>query len=141
MATWAALGTIADVMPLTHDNRTLVRHGLELLADSARPGIRALVELAGLSGRPMTAVSAAFGLAPRINAAGRMGDVYDALELLLCEDEGTAGKRRKSSAATTTSARRSKRRSWRRWRRRSPLIRRWCRSGSSSWMAPAGIMA
>ena len=86
----AALGTIADVMPLTHDNRTLVRHGLELLADSARPGIRALVELAGLSGRPMTAVSAAFGLAPRINAAGRMGDVYDALELLLCEDEGTA---------------------------------------------------
>lgn len=53
----AALGTIADVMPLTHDNRTLVRHGLELLADSARPGIRALVELAGLSGRPMTAVS------------------------------------------------------------------------------------
>ena len=86
----AALGTIADVMPLTHDNRTLVRHGLELLADSARPGIRALVELAALSGRPMTAVSAAFGLAPRINAAGRMGDVYDALELLLCEDEGTA---------------------------------------------------
>lgn len=45
----AALGTFADVMPLTHDNRTLVRHGLELLADSARPGIRALVELAGLS--------------------------------------------------------------------------------------------
>ena len=86
----AALGTIADVMPLTYDNRTLVRHGLELLADSARPGIRALVELAGLSGRPMTDVSAAFGLAPRINAAGRMGDVYDALELLLCEDEGTA---------------------------------------------------
>ena len=85
-----ALGTIGDVMELTHDNRTFVRHGLDLIAESVRPGVAALIEAAGLSGRALTATNVAFGLVPRINAAGRMGDVYDALELLLTDDEAVA---------------------------------------------------
>ena len=88
-----ALGTIGDVMPLTHDNRTFVRHGLGQLADSIRPGIRALIRAAGLEGRTLTATNVAFGLVPRLNAAGRMGDVYDALELLLTESETTAAEK------------------------------------------------
>ena len=88
-----ALGTVGDVMPLTHDNRTFVRHGLGQLADSIRPGIRALIRAAGLEGRALTATNVAFGLVPRLNAAGRMGDVYDALELLLTESETTAAEK------------------------------------------------
>ncbi len=85
-----ALGTIGDVVQLTHDNRTFVRQGLRLIAEGARPGLAALIAAAGLGSRPLTAVDVAFGLVPRINAAGRMGDVYDALELLLTEDAEAA---------------------------------------------------
>lgn len=85
-----ALGTLADVMPLRHDNRVLVRRGLQCINAETRPGLRLLREHAGVSGTKQTATSVAFTLAPRINAAGRMGDPSIAAALLLSEDEEEA---------------------------------------------------
>ncbi|WRS28246.1 single-stranded-DNA-specific exonuclease RecJ [Oscillospiraceae bacterium MB08-C2-2] len=85
-----ALGTIADVVPLTGDNRILVRHGLRQLADPHHPGIIALLEVSGLSGRALASESVAFGLIPRLNATGRMGVADDGVELLLTESENAA---------------------------------------------------
>ena len=86
----AAMGTIADVMPLTGENRTLVREGLAMLGDTMRPGLQALLENAGYAGRAVTADTVSFGLAPRLNAAGRMDSAAVALKLLLCENEEQA---------------------------------------------------
>jgi len=85
-----ALGTVADVVPLLGENRVLVRHGLGRMGGDGRPGLRALLEVAGLAGRPLAASGAAFRLAPRLNAAGRLGFAGAALELLTCRDEGRA---------------------------------------------------
>ncbi len=85
-----AVGTIADIMELTGENRTIVSKGLELLQDSPRTGLRALIEAAGLADRQLTAESVSFGLAPRLNAAGRMDDATISLRLLLSEDEEEA---------------------------------------------------
>src|SRR5712691_6983421 len=81
-----ALATVADVVPLTGENRILVRHGLKLLAESHWTGVRALVETAGLAGKPMKSGHVGFILAPRLNAAGRIGDANDGLRLLLSDD-------------------------------------------------------
>ena len=84
----AAIGTVADVMKLTDENRALVRMGLDQLARTQRPGLRALLREAGLEpGSAPTAVTIGYGLAPRINAAGRMEQAMVALELLLTRDE------------------------------------------------------
>lgn len=82
----AALATVADIVPLTGENRTLVRFGLKTLADSPWPGIRALIETVGLAGRPIRAGQVGFIIAPRLNAAGRIGDAMDGLRLLLSDD-------------------------------------------------------
>ena len=82
----AAIGTVADVMDLTGENRTLVRRGLEALQNSGRPGIEALLEVSGMGGRTVTADTISYTLAPRLNAAGRMDSAALALQLLLCED-------------------------------------------------------
>ncbi|MDL2233311.1 single-stranded-DNA-specific exonuclease RecJ [Ruminococcaceae bacterium OttesenSCG-928-L11] len=86
-----ALGTIADVMPLVDENRTIVRHGLARIAETDNIGIQALIRVSGLSGRTITGESAAFGIIPRINASGRMGSVDSTIELLLTDDAAFAG--------------------------------------------------
>ena len=82
----AAMGTVADVMSLTDENRFLVRTGLAALEHTARPGLAALLREAGAEGRSVTAATVSYGLAPRINAAGRMERSGVALELLLTRD-------------------------------------------------------
>ncbi|MGH7569971.1 MAG: single-stranded-DNA-specific exonuclease RecJ, partial [Gemmatimonadales bacterium] len=89
---FVALATVADVVPLTGENRILVRHGLKVLAESRWPGLRALVAAAGLEGRPLRAGHVGFILAPRLNAAGRIGDANDGLRLLLTEDPAEAAR-------------------------------------------------
>ena len=86
----AAVGTVADVMPLTGENRTLVKAGLKLLQQTDRPGFSALLEEVGLAGRPITAENVSYAIAPRINAAGRMDNAVTALQLVLCEEEERA---------------------------------------------------
>jgi single-stranded-DNA-specific exonuclease len=79
---YIALGTVADVAPLCGENRTLVFHGLRSLAQSRNPGIRALLDAAGLSHRGVDIEDIAFRLAPLLNAAGRVGHALDAVQLL-----------------------------------------------------------
>ena len=77
-----ALGTIADIVPLTGENRILARHGLHQLNQTASPGLRLLIEVAGIKGA-IDAYEVGFRIAPRLNAAGRLGDAQMALSLLL----------------------------------------------------------
>ena len=86
----AAVGTVADVMPLTGENRTLVKAGLRQLQQTDRPGMEALLEEVGLAGKPVTAENISYAIAPRINAAGRMDSAVTALQLVLCEDPDRA---------------------------------------------------
>lgn len=86
----AALGTVADVVPLTGENRVIARHGLARLTESDKPGIAALLDVSGLQGKALTSESVAFGIIPRINAAGRMGVIDDVVELLLTDDTAYA---------------------------------------------------
>ena len=86
----AAVGTVADVMPMTGENRTIVQTGLAALAHPRRVGLAQLMEEAGLGDKPVTSVSIGYTLAPRINAAGRMGQADLAAELLLTRDPGRA---------------------------------------------------
>ncbi len=85
-----AVGTLADVMPLHADNRVLVRRGLQKLNAGTNLGLRKLRELAGAAERALTATAVSFTLAPRINAAGRMGDPLQAVDLLLCDEDDRA---------------------------------------------------
>lgn len=89
---YVALGTVADVMPLGGMNRALVRDGLVRLRRRPRPGIRALCRAAGLEPEHVGATEIGFKLAPRLNAAGRMGNPELALQLLLCDDHGESAK-------------------------------------------------
>lgn len=82
----AALGTVADVMLLTDENRTIVRRGLSTLRNTQWPGLKALLREAGTDGRAVSSTTLGYTLAPRINAAGRMGCSQVALELLLTND-------------------------------------------------------
>ncbi|ADD67318.1 single-stranded-DNA-specific exonuclease RecJ [Denitrovibrio acetiphilus DSM 12809] len=81
------LGTIADVVPLVGENRIIVRHGLEILSGkNCRPGLRELKRVAGIDGQKVTTTHVGFGLAPRINAVGRMGASDKGLRLLITND-------------------------------------------------------
>lgn len=80
-----ALGTIADIVPLTGENRILVRHGLECLNKTGSIGLQALIGIAGLRTRIDT-YHVGYVLGPRLNATGRMGDAQHSLELLLTDD-------------------------------------------------------
>jgi len=87
----AALGTVADVVPLVDENRVLVHHGLKALAAAPTPGIAALIEVCQLNRREMDAMDIGFQLAPRLNAVGRLGHARLAIELLTTEDADRAG--------------------------------------------------
>ena len=82
----AALGTVADVVPLVDENRAIAAFGLRRLASSSIPGVRALVEASSVGRGGVDAEAAGFRLGPRLNAAGRLGHARDALELLLTDD-------------------------------------------------------
>src|SRR5690348_18239223 len=85
-----ALATVADVAPLRGENRVLVRYGLRMLKETRNIGMRALLRASGLDGRQLTAGRIGFILAPRLNAAGRMGHAIRGVELLLTSDEHEA---------------------------------------------------
>ncbi len=88
----AAIGTIADVVPLLDENRIIVDRGIKWLSKSMRPGIRAILEVSGSLNRPVNSSAIAFSIAPRMNAAGRLGTAATAVELLLTRDENKARK-------------------------------------------------
>lgn len=85
-----ALGTVADLVPLIEENRVFVKHGLAEIARADRPGIRALLRVAGVE--TVTAATLGFRLAPRINASGRLADAVSAVELLASRDPEEANR-------------------------------------------------
>jgi len=82
----AAIATIADSVPLTGENRVFARLGLEALKTAVNPGLKALLEVAQLAGKPLTSSEVAFRIAPRINAAGRMDVARDVIDLFSEKD-------------------------------------------------------
>jgi single-stranded-DNA-specific exonuclease len=96
-----ALATVADVMPLRGENRIMTRFGLRVLQETRTPGLRALVAAAGLDGTTLTAGHLSHGLAPRLNAVGRLEDAGTGLRLLLAEEAEAAGLARELETANT----------------------------------------
>lgn len=76
------LGTVGDIVPLLGENRIFVKHGLKHIAETKREGLKNLIEVAGLSSKEMSTLGIAYGLAPRLNAAGRIGSASSGVELL-----------------------------------------------------------
>ena len=91
LADLAAIGTVADVAPILGENRAIVRLGLELIRAGARPGIAALLAGAGVAASSVDLETLSFVIAPRLNAAGRVGEAMDAARLLLATDAAEAG--------------------------------------------------
>lgn len=89
---FVTLASTADIVPLTGENRILVRHGLEVLNKSPRPGIKALIDSANLKVGGISSGNIVFVLAPRINAVGRLGDAMRAVELMISTDPEEAAK-------------------------------------------------
>ena len=85
-----ALATVADIAPLRGENRVLARLGLKVMAQTENVGLRALIRASGLEGRPITAGRVGYVLAPRLNAAGRIGEAMRGVELLTTEDPAHA---------------------------------------------------
>jgi len=85
-----AMGTAADIVPLTHENRILTKFGLDQLAKTNKPGLKALIFIAGVMGHKIGTGQVVFILAPRINAVGRLGDAQKAIKLLTTKDETQA---------------------------------------------------
>lgn len=84
------IATLTDMVPLVEDNRTLVKHGLVVLQDTPRPGLRALLDELGLSGRPLTSQDVAIRFAPKLNALSRMEAGVLPIDLMLCDDTAEA---------------------------------------------------
>ena len=87
---FVTLATTADIVPLVDENRVIVKKGFERINTTPRAGIKALIEAAGLNQKTISTGQIVFGLAPRINAAGRLGDANRAVRLLTCDDPGEA---------------------------------------------------
>ncbi len=88
----AALATVADIVPLTGENRVIVSEGLKRIELGACAGLKAMLECSGVQPKGIKASHLAFAIAPRINAAGRIGDAMRAIELLTTSDEKRAKK-------------------------------------------------
>ncbi|QUH20541.1 single-stranded-DNA-specific exonuclease RecJ [Alkaliphilus sp. B6464] len=88
----AAIATVADVVSLTDENRVIVKNGLEYISESINPGIQALLKVCGFEDRRLNAGNIAFGLAPRINAAGRISSADAGVQLLTATDVNHANK-------------------------------------------------
>ena len=86
----AAIGTVADVMPLTGENRTIVKAGLQILQNTQRPGLAALLKEVGLAGKTVTADNVSFGSHPGSTPPAGMDSAASALQLVLCEDPDRA---------------------------------------------------
>jgi single-stranded-DNA-specific exonuclease len=91
LADLAAIGTIADVAPVLGENRSIVRLGLDVIRSGPRPGIAALLERARVAPEAVDVETLSFAIAPRLNAAGRVGEALDAARLLLAGDPAEAG--------------------------------------------------
>src|SRR5258708_26202447 len=87
----AAIATIADSVPLVGENRVIASLGLNALKSAVNPGLKALLEVAQLGGKPLNSGELAFRIAPRINAAGRMDIAQDVIELFSVKDAARAG--------------------------------------------------
>lgn len=87
-----AIGTVADVMPLVDENRYLVREGLHMLSEAPRPGIAAMLRESSIDRERLTASTIGYSLAPRLNAAGRLGKAVQAAELIMTKDSRTASR-------------------------------------------------
>lgn len=93
LLSFAAFATVCDVMPLIDENRILVKYGLQAAEHTQNVGLRALIEVQGLSGRKLTATHAGFVIGPCLNASGRLDSAERALRLFTdCTDAGEAGK-------------------------------------------------
>ena len=90
LADLAAIGTVADLAPVLGENRAIVQLGMERLRTGARPGLAALMAVAGIAPAEINLEHLSFGLAPRLNAAGRVGEAFDAALLLLADDPAEA---------------------------------------------------
>jgi single-stranded-DNA-specific exonuclease len=86
-----AIATVADAVPLTGENRVFAKLGLDALQKAVNPGLKALLEVSQLGGRPLTSGEVAFRIAPRINAAGRMDVARDVIDLFSTKDAQHAG--------------------------------------------------
>jgi single-stranded-DNA-specific exonuclease len=84
------IATLTDMVPLVEDNRSLVKHGLVVLAETQRPGLRALLDALELSGRPLTSQDVAIRFAPKLNALSRMEAGVFPIDILLCDDPAEA---------------------------------------------------
>ena len=102
---FVAMAAAADIVPMIDENRVLVSHGLRRLNDFTRPGLRGLLECAGMSTGSIGTAQIVFGIAPRINAAGRLGDARRAVDMLIEDDEVRAFQK----AQVLESANRSRR--------------------------------
>lgn len=96
------IGTIADIVPLMGENRIIVTEGLKAIENCNRPGLYALLESAGLTDKQLSSSNVAFGIAPRINAAGRMASADIALQLLLTDDDEEAAELTKAINGANT---------------------------------------
>ena len=89
-----AIATVADIVPLTGENRVIVKHGLNGLGDVRNPGLRALLKAAGFADRVPDAGEVGFRIAPAINASGRMDSAGQAVRMFLTSDAGGGGRDR-----------------------------------------------
>jgi single-stranded-DNA-specific exonuclease len=105
LADLATIGTVADVAPIVGENRAIARLGLDVIRRGPRPGLAALLERSGLAVDAVDLEAVAFTIAPRLNAAGRVGEAAEAARLLLAENQADATKRAEALETANTTRR------------------------------------